>query len=97
MACRFCERFLSHTGWNPVSDMSAPRPTPTAYRGVYCTLGAEPVGILLPAPDSNPVTGNLVTQISCFEATLVRKLMHTSLERVFLNSTDRSTVVQMQS
>jgi hypothetical protein len=26
---------LSHKAWNPVSDMSAPRPTPTAYkRGV---------------------------------------------------------------
>jgi hypothetical protein len=38
VTCRFCERILSHKGWNPVSDMSAPRPTPTAYRGVYCAL-----------------------------------------------------------
>jgi hypothetical protein len=27
---------LIRKGWNPVSDMSAPRPTPIAYRGVYC-------------------------------------------------------------
>jgi hypothetical protein len=26
-----------HKGWNPVSDMSAPRPAPIAYRGVYST------------------------------------------------------------
>jgi hypothetical protein len=27
-------RESSHKGWNPVSDLSAPRPTPAAYRGV---------------------------------------------------------------
>jgi hypothetical protein len=32
----FCERIFSHRGWNPASDMLAPRPTPTAYRGVNC-------------------------------------------------------------
>jgi hypothetical protein len=29
-------RILSHKGLNSVSDRSAPRPTPTAYSGVYC-------------------------------------------------------------
>jgi hypothetical protein len=33
-ACRSCERIFFHNRWNPVSDMSAPRPTLTAYRGV---------------------------------------------------------------
>jgi hypothetical protein len=37
-ACKNCERILSHKVWYPVSDMSALRPIPTAYRGVYCTL-----------------------------------------------------------
>jgi hypothetical protein len=34
----FCEKILSHKVLNPVSDMIAPQPTPTAYRGVYITL-----------------------------------------------------------
>jgi hypothetical protein len=29
-ACWVCEGILFHNGWNPVSDMSTPRPTPTA-------------------------------------------------------------------
>jgi hypothetical protein len=33
----FCERILSLRGWNHVSDMSAPRPTPTGEKGVYCS------------------------------------------------------------
>jgi hypothetical protein len=45
-AFTFCERILSHKGWNPVSDMSAPRPTPTAYRRVYCTHKAHNCKIL---------------------------------------------------
>jgi hypothetical protein len=40
----FCERILSHKRWNPVSDMSAPRPTPTASRGATVKLLYLPIG-----------------------------------------------------
>jgi hypothetical protein len=40
MNTRRNDRISSHKGWDPVRDMSAPRPTPTAYRGVYCTYTA---------------------------------------------------------
>jgi hypothetical protein len=59
-ACRFYERILSHKGWNLVSDMSPPRPTPTPYRRVYCNYICRALVHYKGSPD--PFKGDLLNQ-----------------------------------